>query len=108
MLQIKVAVSAIVRLPPSFTETGVANAIETFLTGTALSAGDKVGPGEHNLAGKYIGGRASITIIKGVGARALVGGSNDDIALQPIATETGEGLGLSGGLSYLFLEAPKS
>jgi hypothetical protein len=75
---------------------------------SVLSAGDKVGPGEHNLAGKYVGGRASVTVIKGVGAQALIGGSNDNIALQPIAVETGEGLGLSGGLSYLFLEAPKS
>ncbi|MDA0704100.1 MAG: DUF992 domain-containing protein [Proteobacteria bacterium] len=75
---------------------------------SVVSAGDKVGPGEHNLSGKYVGGRASITVIKGIGAQALIGGSNDNIALQPIAIETGEGLGLSGGLSYLFLEAPKS
>lgn len=75
---------------------------------SVVSGGDKVGPGEHNLSGKYLGGRASVTVIKGVGAQALIGGSNDNIALQPIAIETGEGLGLSGGLSYLFLEAPKS
>jgi len=43
----------------------------------------------------------------GVGAQVLVGGGSKNISLQPLAVETATGLGVAGGLGYLYLEAAK-
>lgn len=72
---------------------------------TVMTGGQDVRPGAHVLAGYYGGGKASITAGGGIGAAALIGGSSDHIALQPIAFEHSTGLGLSGGLTWLELEA---
>ena len=71
---------------------------------SVVSAGADITAGAYSLAGRYLGGKASITAGLGVGAAALIGGSDDNIALQPLALETSSGLGLSGGMAYLFLE----
>lgn len=63
--------------------------------------------GSHALAGKYVGGKASVTAGAGLGAAALIGGGEKGINLQPLAIETSKGLGLAGGAAYLFLAAPK-
>ncbi len=64
---------------------------------------DKLGPGA--LGGKYVGGQASVAFAVGLGAAVLVGGGADNIALQPLAIETIEGLDASAGIGYLFLKA---
>ncbi len=63
--------------------------------------------GSHGLAGKFVGGKASATIGVGLGAAALIGGGENNITLQPLAIETSTGLGVSGGIGYLFLVAGK-
>ncbi len=60
--------------------------------------------GTHSLAGKYGGAKASATIGVGLGAAVLVGGDNDNFALQPVALEGSTGLGAEAGLTYLHLE----
>jgi len=69
-----------------------------------ISAGKDIRPGAFALAGKYFGGKANVTIFRGLGAAALIGAGDKGIAFQPIAIETSKGLGVSGGLGYLYLE----
>lgn len=60
------------------------------------------------LAGHYGGGTASATIGVGVGANALVGGSNNTIALQPVSIETNRGLNVAAGIAEMTLSpAPR-
>jgi hypothetical protein len=58
-------------------------------------------PGD--LAGNYggVGGNASVGV--GVGANALVGGSNNTFALQPVSAQAQAGLNVSAGLADLEL-----
>lgn len=72
-----------------------------------IAASGDVNPGGHALAGKYVGGEATATAGVGLGAKALVGGGNKNFSLQPLALETNKGLGASGGLSFLYIEAAK-
>jgi len=60
--------------------------------------------GNHKLAGKYGGAGASATAGVGAGAQVLVGGGNKSISLQPVI-EGSTGVGVSAGLTYLFLQA---
>lgn len=76
---------------------------ETMAFGVIAASSD-VKPGSYALAGKYVGGEASATAGVGLGAKALVGGGNKNISLQPLALETNKGLGVSGGLSFLYIE----
>jgi hypothetical protein len=55
------------------------------------------------LAGSYAGGTASATIGVGVGANALVGGSNNTIALQPLSIEGNTGLNVAAGVAAVTL-----
>lgn len=55
------------------------------------------------LNGTYTGGKASAAFGVKLGAAALVGGSNDSIALVPLAVETGTGAGAAAGIGYLSL-----
>ena len=73
---------------------------------TVISAND-VPAGNHALAGKYVGGKASASVIVGLGAAALIGGSDDNFGLNPIALEANEGLGASAGLGFLYIEADR-
>lgn len=72
---------------------------------SVINGGTDISPGAHSLAGTYIGGKASVTLGIGAGAAALIGGSNDSIALQPIALERSSGFGVAGGVAYLTLES---
>ncbi len=72
-----------------------------------FTASSDVSAGSHALAGKYVGGELNAAIGVGLGAKALIGGSNDSFSLQPLALETSTGLGVSGGLSFLYIEADK-
>ena len=51
------------------------------------------------LAGSYVGASAEVTAGVGVGANALVGGSNKTFVLQPVSVQAQEGLNLAVGFS---------
>ena len=61
----------------------------------------QIGRGE--LAGNYVGAAASATVGVGVGANALVGGSNNTIALQPLSVQGQTGLSVAAGIAGLEL-----
>lgn len=61
----------------------------------------RVGPGD--LSGTYVGASASATAVVGVGANALVGGSNNTIALQPASLQGQTGLGAAAGVAGMEL-----
>jgi len=56
-----------------------------------------------SLAGSYAGGTASATIGVGVGANALVGGSNNTVALQPLSLTGNTGLNIAAGIGAITL-----
>lgn len=58
-------------------------------------------PGD--LAGNYGGVQGNASIGVGVGANALVGGSNNTFALQPVSAQAQAGLNVSAGLADLEL-----
>jgi len=58
-----------------------------------------------SLAGKYGGVSAEATVGLGVGANALLGGSRDSIALQPLSVSGQEGLNIAVGVAALRLRA---
>jgi Protein of unknown function (DUF992) len=55
------------------------------------------------LAGAYAGATASATVGVGLGANALVGGSNNTIALQPLSIEGNTGLNVAAGVASITL-----
>ena len=59
--------------------------------------------GSYALQGEYGGISAGASVGLGVGANALIGGSNEKIALQPLSVEGKSGLNLAVGLSSLEL-----
>lgn len=60
-----------------------------------------IGPGD--IGGRYVGASANATLGVGVGANALVGGSGNTIALQPLGFQGQIGIGAAGGISALDL-----
>ena len=63
----------------------------------------RLGPG--SLAGTYVGGSANLTIGVGLGANALVGGSNNTFALQPLSVQGQTGIGAGAGISAMELRS---
>jgi hypothetical protein len=61
----------------------------------------QVGPGD--LRGNYAGVAASAAVGVGVGANALIGGSNNTIALQPVSLQGQTGLSVAAGVAGLEL-----
>ncbi|HEX4556520.1 MAG TPA: DUF992 domain-containing protein [Xanthobacteraceae bacterium] len=55
------------------------------------------------LAGNYVGGTAEASVVAGVGANALVGGSNRSVALQPLSVSGQVGLNIAAGVAGLDL-----
>ena len=55
------------------------------------------------LVGDYVGASGEIGLGLGVGANALIGGSNKTIALQPISLEASVGVNLALGVARLIL-----
>lgn len=55
------------------------------------------------LAGEYVGVSAEETIVVGLGANVLVGGSNKQFALQPLSVQAQAGLNLAVGVTALTL-----
>jgi hypothetical protein len=66
-----------------------------------VAPGGYVGPGA--LAGQYGGVTAAVALGLGVGANVLVGGSQNNIALQPLSVEGMQGLNIAGGIGVLTL-----
>jgi hypothetical protein len=61
------------------------------------------GPLHHALAGDYAGVGASATVGVGMGANALVGGSNREFSLQPLSVQAQTGLDIAAGVSSITL-----
>jgi hypothetical protein len=59
--------------------------------------------GRGDLAGNYVGGAASATLGVGVGANALIGGSGNTFALQPLSLQGQTGLSVAAGVASLEL-----
>lgn len=68
---------------------------------TVVAPTAQLRPGD--LAGSYGGATASATIGVGIGANALIGGSNNTISLQPLSIETNRGLNIAAGVASLTL-----
>ena len=60
-----------------------------------------IGPGD--LRGAYAGVSAGASIGRGLGGNALLGGSNDTIALQPLSVQGQSGLSVAAGIAGLSL-----
>jgi hypothetical protein len=60
-------------------------------------------PGPGSLSGDYAGATAEATFAVGLGANALVGGSNRSIALQPLSVTGQTGFNAAGGVAVLQL-----
>jgi hypothetical protein len=59
--------------------------------------------GRGDLVGNYGGASAGVALGAGVGANALVGGSRNTIALQPLSVEGSVGVGIAAGVAGLEL-----
>ena len=65
--------------------------------------------GRGSLSGEYAGATAEATFAVGLGANALVGGSNRSIALQPLSVTGQTGFNAAGGVavgSHRFGKSP--
>jgi hypothetical protein len=60
-----------------------------------------------SLAGQYAGASASAAVGLGIGANALVGGSEQHVVLQPVSIEGQTGLNVAGGITALTLKSHK-
>ena len=58
---------------------------------------------EGSLAGSYAGIGAEASVALGVGANALVGGSEDSFALQPVSVQVQSGLSIAAAVQTLTL-----
>jgi hypothetical protein len=76
---------------------------KTITYSVATYTGDQL-LGEYALTGTYFGVKGSGSFIIGGGAQVLMGGSNDTIALSPLALESSSGIGFAGGIAYLSLK----
>lgn len=65
--------------------------------GVLAPSTDAYAPGA--LAGNYVGVSAEATLGVGVGANALIGGSNKSFILQPVSVQAQEGLNLAVGFT---------
>ena len=63
------------------------------------------GPQRRELSGNYGGAAASATVGVGLGANALIGGSGNTIALQPLSGQAQTGLSVAAGVAGLELRA---
>jgi len=74
---------------------------EVAVAWAVLAPTRRVGPGD--LAGNYAGVAASAAVGVGLGANALVGGSNNTFALQPLSAQAQTGLNIAAGIAGLEL-----
>ena len=57
------------------------------------------------LSGTYVGASAAAAAGLGLGANVLLGGSNDQVALQPASVEGIQGLNVAAGFGQIVLKA---
>jgi len=76
-----------------------------FTTGSAIVWGVFAGTNRYvgMLSGTYAGAQAEATAGVGVGANALIGGSNNSVALQPLSVQGQVGLNAAAGIGALTL-----
>ena len=76
-----------------------------FTTGSAIVWAVFAGPTAMSACcrGTYAGAQAEATVGAGVGANALVGGSNRSVALQPLSVQGQVGLECAAGIGALEL-----
>ena len=55
------------------------------------------------LAGSYTGASAEASVVAGVGANVLIGGSNRTVELQPVSLQGQTGLNLAAGVAEIEL-----
>ena len=68
---------------------------------TVVNTGSDVAPG--SLAGTYAGASSNISAGLGLGSAVLIGGSNDQVALQPLSIESNTGVNVAAGIAELNL-----
>ena len=56
------------------------------------------------LAGEYVGASGEVSVVAGLGANVLVGGSGSTVALQPVSVQEQTGLNLAAGIAGLELQ----
>jgi hypothetical protein len=61
----------------------------------------------RSLVGTYGGVSAEATVVGGVGANALIGGSSKSIVLQPLSVQAQQGLNIAAGVASLQLRASR-
>jgi hypothetical protein len=71
------------------------------LTWAVFAPTRQIGPGD--LAGYYVGVSAGASVGLGLGANALIGGSNNSFGLQPLSVEGQSGINLAIGVADLEL-----
>jgi hypothetical protein len=66
-------------------------------------------PGSHgaSLGGTYAGATAQATLVAGLGANVLIGGSSQSVALQPLSVSGQTGLNIAAGIGALTLQPAK-
>jgi hypothetical protein len=74
---------------------------ETALAWSVFAPTAQLGPGD--LSGNYAGAQGSASLGVGAGGNALVGGSNNSIALQPLSLQGQVGVNIAAGLESLEL-----
>lgn len=55
------------------------------------------------LSGSYVGATAEVAVALGLGANALIGGSNSSVVLQPFSVQGTTGFNIAAGVSQLNL-----
>ncbi len=85
-------------------DIGVTTATEVVWIVAAQTSGRRRG----SLAGSYVGATGEATVIGGVGANVLVGGSNRTVSLQPLSLQGQLGLNVAGGIGELRLTEVRS
>ncbi|MCW5703716.1 MAG: DUF992 domain-containing protein [Bradyrhizobium sp.] len=74
---------------------------ESVLAWGVFAPVNRLGPGA--LAGSYVGAQGSATLGIGIGGNALVGGSGNTVALQPLSAQGQVGVAIAAGLESLEL-----
>ena len=75
------------------------------LVWTVVNTGPDAAPG--SLAGRYVGVASAASLGLGLGSAALIGGSLDQVALQPLSIETNTGIAVAAGVAELSLQAAR-
>jgi hypothetical protein len=77
---------------------------ESHIVWAVFAPSNALRPG--SLEGNYVGASVQATAGVGVGANALIGGSGNTIALQPVSTQTQTGLNIAAGIGGISLDSP--